>query len=140
MTCEGKAKSEPLQKTKVTSTSWREDYNHRPHSTLGYVPPAVFAAYDANPLALDCNATKPGGSAESWVLDTNLNLPRIVMLCVAVAAAGLKWGTTTYSFTGAPGASSPSPLPYQAGPAHIRTSGGSVWLKRPCRSALRSNP
>jgi putative transposase len=25
--------------------SWREDYNHsRPHSTLGYVPPAVFAA------------------------------------------------------------------------------------------------
>lgn len=25
--------------------NWREDYNHhRPHSTLGYVPPAVFAA------------------------------------------------------------------------------------------------
>jgi len=40
--------------------TWREDYNyHRPHSTLGYIPPAVFAArwrhrathriaYDAN--------------------------------------------------------------------------------------------
>ena len=25
--------------------NWREDYNHhRPHSPLGYVPPAVFAA------------------------------------------------------------------------------------------------
>ena len=25
--------------------NWRNDYNHhRPHSTLGYVPPAVFAA------------------------------------------------------------------------------------------------
>ena len=25
--------------------NWREDYNHRrPHSTLGYMPPAVFAA------------------------------------------------------------------------------------------------
>ena len=25
--------------------NWRDDYNHhRPHSTLGYVPPAMFAA------------------------------------------------------------------------------------------------
>jgi hypothetical protein len=25
--------------------NWRDDYNHhRPHSTLGYVPPATFAA------------------------------------------------------------------------------------------------
>ena len=25
--------------------NWRDDYNHhRPHSTLGYVPPALFAA------------------------------------------------------------------------------------------------
>ena len=25
--------------------TWRDDYNHhRPHSTLGYVPPAMFAA------------------------------------------------------------------------------------------------
>jgi putative transposase len=32
--------------------NWRDDYNHhRPHSTLGYMPPATFAARYANSLA-----------------------------------------------------------------------------------------
>lgn len=52
--------------------NWREDYNyHRPHSTLGYVPPACWRHrakpridnYDANPWALDRSSTNPGGSA-----------------------------------------------------------------------------
>ncbi len=60
--------------------NWREDDNHhRPHSALGYVPPAVSAAMcrqrlrqrtkscithcDVNPWALDRSATKTGGSA-----------------------------------------------------------------------------
>jgi hypothetical protein len=48
--------------------NWRDDYNHRrPHSTLGYVPPALFANYrinyDAKPRPLDQSATKAGGSA-----------------------------------------------------------------------------
>ena len=59
--------------------SWRDDYNHhRPHSTLGYVPPALFAAQcrqlaggtakntastTMHPRPLDRSATKAGGSA-----------------------------------------------------------------------------
>jgi len=34
-----------LSHTRSVIDNWREDYNHhRTHSTLGYVPPAVFAA------------------------------------------------------------------------------------------------
>ena len=60
--------------------NWRDDYNHhQAHSTLGYMPPALFAAqcrqlacrhcanqrinYDANLRHLDQSATNAGGSA-----------------------------------------------------------------------------
>ena len=34
-----------LSHMKSVIDNWREDYNHhRPHSTLGYIPPAQFAA------------------------------------------------------------------------------------------------
>jgi transposase InsO family protein len=34
-----------LREAKALAAAWREEYNHhRPHSSLGYVPPAVFAA------------------------------------------------------------------------------------------------
>ncbi len=36
---------ESLGAARRLTTAWKEDYNHhRPHSSLGYVPPAVFAA------------------------------------------------------------------------------------------------
>lgn len=40
-----------VHKAKALATAWREEYNHRrPHSSLGYVPPAVFAAWCQSPL------------------------------------------------------------------------------------------
>jgi hypothetical protein len=34
-----------VREAKALAAAWREEYNHaRPHSSLGYVPPAVFAA------------------------------------------------------------------------------------------------
>jgi hypothetical protein len=34
-----------VRDAKVHAARWKNDYNHRrPHSSLGYVPPAVFAA------------------------------------------------------------------------------------------------
>jgi len=34
-----------LREAKALAARWRDEYNHRrPHSSLGYVPPAVFAA------------------------------------------------------------------------------------------------
>jgi transposase InsO family protein len=54
--------------------NWREDYNHhRPHSTLGYVPPAVFAASmlaapRKPPHQLRCKAQGSRSKCyESWV-------------------------------------------------------------------------
>ena len=39
-----------LAEAKMLSTQWRMEYNHRrPHSSLGYVAPAVFAASLAGP-------------------------------------------------------------------------------------------
>lgn len=39
-----------VQDAKAMARAWREEYNHRrPHSSLGYVPPAVFAATLAGP-------------------------------------------------------------------------------------------
>ncbi len=40
-----------VREAKALATAWREEYNHRrPHSSLGYVPPAVFAAWCQSPL------------------------------------------------------------------------------------------
>ena len=36
---------ESLAAARTLTTAWKEDYNHhRPHSSLGYVPPCEFAA------------------------------------------------------------------------------------------------
>ncbi len=41
---------EGKREAKALAASWRHEYNHqRPHSSLGYVPPAVFAAPLAGP-------------------------------------------------------------------------------------------
>jgi transposase InsO family protein len=39
-----------VREARALAASWRHEYNHhRPHSSLGYVPPAVFAAMLAGP-------------------------------------------------------------------------------------------
>lgn len=41
---------EGVQDAKALARNWREEYNHRrPHSSLGYMPPAVYAATLAGP-------------------------------------------------------------------------------------------
>jgi transposase InsO family protein len=52
---------EGLREAKALATSWRHEYNHhRPHSSLGYVPPAVYAArLAATPAARE--SEKEGG-------------------------------------------------------------------------------
>lgn len=48
-----------LHDTKAPGAKWRQEYNHRrPHSSLGYVPSAVFAAKLAAALA-----SPPAGAA-----------------------------------------------------------------------------
>ncbi|WP_236590029.1 integrase core domain-containing protein, partial [Ramlibacter aurantiacus] len=40
--------------------NWRDDYNHhRPHSTLGYLPPAVFAAQCRQLAGGTAQSTRP---------------------------------------------------------------------------------
>ena len=51
-----------VRDAKVHAARWKNDYNHRrPHSSLGYVPPAVFAAtcVEATPLRLAALAPPP---------------------------------------------------------------------------------
>jgi putative transposase len=47
-----------LHDAKALAKKWREEYNHRrPHSSLGYVPPAVYAARCAAPCTAKCAAS-----------------------------------------------------------------------------------
>lgn len=47
-----------VREAKVLSGAWRSEYNHRrPHSSLGYVPPAVFAVGCAGRAARTCETS-----------------------------------------------------------------------------------
>lgn len=42
------------QEAQTTIEQWRQEYNHhRPHSSLGYMPPAAFAEHARLSLRLD---------------------------------------------------------------------------------------
>ena len=48
--------------------NWRDDYNHhRPHSTLGYVPPALFAA----------QCSQLAGTTAQIIASTTMQTPRL---------------------------------------------------------------
>jgi len=51
-----------VREARALAAAWKNEYNHRrPHSSLGYVPPAMFAArcVGATPLRLASLASAP---------------------------------------------------------------------------------
>jgi transposase InsO family protein len=58
---------------KALAACWRQEYNHhRPHSSLGYVPPAAFAATLAGP-AVGARPLPPARPASSPTLEPRLS-------------------------------------------------------------------
>jgi transposase InsO family protein len=58
-----------LSEAKMLSVQWRLDYNHRrPHSSLGYVPPAAFAASLAQSAVGATPLPAPGRANEQQVI------------------------------------------------------------------------
>jgi hypothetical protein len=61
-----------LAEAKMLSTQWRLEYNHRrPHSSLGYVAPAVFAASWGAEAGQE---VAPGGCDACELANLNVNL------------------------------------------------------------------
>jgi putative transposase len=62
-----------VREAKALAEAWRNEYNHRrPHSSLGYVPPAVFAATLAVP-AVGAAPLPPARPASSPILEPRLS-------------------------------------------------------------------
>ena len=71
---------EGVREAKALAAAWKNEYNHRrPHSSLGYVPPAVFAAslavppVGAAPLPPARPATSPSPTSPTPILDHQLS-------------------------------------------------------------------
>jgi putative transposase len=55
-----------VRDAKSLASRWQHEYNHRrPHSSLNYLPPALFAAQLAEKLAASCATQAPGIAVES---------------------------------------------------------------------------
>jgi len=62
-----------VREAKALAASWKNEYNHRrPHSSLGYVPPAVFAATLAVP-AVGATTPLPPAPACTPILEPRLS-------------------------------------------------------------------
>lgn len=62
-----------VREAKALAATWRHEYNHRrPHSSLGYVPPAAFAATLAVP-AVGAAPLPPARPASSPILEPRLS-------------------------------------------------------------------
>jgi len=62
-----------LREAKALAAAWKHEYNHRrPHSSLGYVPPAVFAATLAEP-AVGAAPLPPARPASVPILEPRLS-------------------------------------------------------------------
>jgi transposase InsO family protein len=68
-----------VREAKALASSWRHEYDHhRPHSSLGYMPPAAFAATLAAPLAVPPVGAAPLPPARPALILSSPNLePRL---------------------------------------------------------------
>lgn len=68
-----------VREAKALAASWKNEYNHRrPHSSLGYVPPALYAARLAAPLAVPPVGAAPLPPARPAVIPSTPTLePRL---------------------------------------------------------------